>query len=216
MKIVAFVPIKLNSERLKNKNLLPLGSHSLCWYIFNTLLKVKEIDEIYCYCSDEKICSYIPKEIKFLKRDAVLDGNLIKGFQIYDSFINDVDSDIYMLCHATSPFISSSTIQKGLHAVIFNQYDSAFSVRKIQTFAWYNGNTINYDINNVPRTQDIEPIYFETSAFYMFRKEIFTKHRRRIGFNPFFCEVDDIESIDIDEEKDYRLAINIQKYLEEI
>ena len=40
----------------------------------------------------------------------------------------------------------------------------------------------------------------------MFEKEIFTKHRRRIGFNPFIQEVDDIEAVDIDEMKDYKFA----------
>ena len=38
-KVVAFVPIKLNSQRLAQKNLLPLGEHSLSWYVFETLLE---------------------------------------------------------------------------------------------------------------------------------------------------------------------------------
>ena len=39
MKIVIFVPIKLKSERLPNKMLLPLGNKLLCQHIFNTLIQ---------------------------------------------------------------------------------------------------------------------------------------------------------------------------------
>ena len=60
MKIVTFIPIKLNSQRLPNKMLLPLGNKLLCQYIFDILLEVQKIIDldIYCYCSDETISKY--------------------------------------------------------------------------------------------------------------------------------------------------------------
>lgn len=209
MKTVAFVPIKLNSQRVKNKNILPLGGHPLCWHIFNALLHAQGIDEVYCYCSDEAVRQYIPAEVTFLKRDPMLDGQLVKGFDIYERFIADVDADVYILCHATSPFLKSETITRGVRAVKEEGFDSAFSAKRIQTFAWYQGKPINYDVNDVPRTQELEPIYVETSAFFMFQKNVFTEHRRRIGFRPFICETDDIESVDIDEPADYEFAVRL-------
>lgn len=207
MKVVAFVPIKLNSERLPNKNILPIMSKPLSWHILNTLSKVKGIDEVYVYCSDEKIKDYIPENITYLKRDKSLDGNLVKGFDIYESFINEIDADIYILSHTTSPFLKVATVENALKMMLEKDYDSAFSAEKVQTFAWYKDKPINYDINNVPRTQDMEPIYVETSGFFMFKKEVFTEHRRRIGFNPYIQEVDSIEAIDIDTKEDYDFAL---------
>ena len=58
MRTIAFVPIKLNSQRLPGKNILPIGGHPLCWHIVNTLLRVKGIDEVYVYCSDESVMQY--------------------------------------------------------------------------------------------------------------------------------------------------------------
>ena len=69
MKVVALVPIKLNSQRLPHKNILDLGGKPLCAHMTENLLKVKGIDEIYVYCSDEQITKYMPEGIKFLKRD---------------------------------------------------------------------------------------------------------------------------------------------------
>jgi len=211
MKIVCFVPIKLNSQRLPNKMLLPLGNKILCQHIFDTLLQVKkEIDiDIYCYCSNEKIKEYLPNNIIFLKRDKLLDTNETKGIDIYTSFINLINSDIYCLCHATSPFISSNKIIEGLNKTITGYYDSAFSVSKIQTFTWYQNKPLNYNFVNVKRTQEIDPIYWETSAFYIFKKEILKKYKRRIGFKPYMVETNRIESIDIDEKDDYELAKKI-------
>ena len=57
----------------------------------------------------------------------------------------------------------------------------------------------------------MEPIWIETSAFYMFRKEIFTEHHRRIGFQPYIQEVSGIEAVDIDTKEDYDLAIELAK-----
>lgn len=210
-RVVAFVPIKLNSQRLPNKNILPIADHPLCWHILDTLSRTKGIDEVYVYCSDEKVKEYIPDKVKFLKRDKQLDGDLVKGFDIYDAFIKEVNADIYILAHTTSPFIKRETVESALNKMIDSCYDSAFSAQRVQTFAWYNGKPINYDLNDVPRTQDMEPIYVETSAFFMFRKEIFTENRRRIGLKPYIQEVDSVEAVDIDTKEDYEFALLISQ-----
>lgn len=210
-KIAIFVPIKLCSQRLQNKMLLPLGKMTLCQHIFYTLLNVqKELNaDIYCFCSDDKIKDYLPKGIIFLKRHRLLDSDNTKGIDIYQSFIDLIDSDIYCLCHATSPFIKKESIISGLNKVKNEDYDSSFSVSKIQTFTWFNNKPLNYNFMNVVRTQDIDPIFCETSAFYIFKAEILKKYKRRIGIKPYMIETDKIESIDIDNLEDYELAKRI-------
>jgi CMP-N-acetylneuraminic acid synthetase len=217
MKIVCFVPIKLKSQRLPDKMLLPLGNCFLFQHIFNTLnnvknklSQVKDINlEIYCYCSDESIKDSLPENVNFLKRDSKLDRDETKGIEIYKSFCDQVESDVYMLCHATSPFIKSKSIIDGINKIINEGYDSSMSVSKIQTFCWYDNKTLNYELTNVVRTQDIKPVYWETSAFYIFKSDILKKHGRRVGFNPYLVATDRIESIDIDEKEDYDLAKSI-------
>ena len=209
MKTVAFVPIKLNSQRLPHKNILPIADKPLCWYICNTLLSVPNIDEVYVYCSDDTVKQYVPDGVRYLKRPSYLDGDNIKGFDIYKEFISSIDSDIYVLAHTTSPFVKVSTLENALSMVINGKYDSAFSAQRVQTFSWFKGKPLNYDLNDVPRTQDIEPIWVETSAFYIFEKDIFIKHRRRIGFKPFVQEVFGVETIDIDEKSDYDFACKV-------
>lgn len=209
MKVVALVPIKLNSQRLPHKNILPIAGRPLCWHLCNTLNQAVDINDVYVYCSDPAVKEYIPEKTKFLQRPAWLDGDTVKGFDIYREFIQTVDADIYVLAHTTSPFIKLSSIENALSHVVSGENDSAFSAERVQTFAWYMGKPVNYDLNDVPRTQDMEPVWVETSAFYIFRKEIFTEHHRRIGFHPYIQEVSGIEAVDIDEKKDYDLACKL-------
>ncbi|MCX4343435.1 MAG: acylneuraminate cytidylyltransferase family protein [Kineothrix sp.] len=209
MKTVALVPIKLNSQRLPHKNILPIAGKPLCWHLCNSLIQVKNIDEVYVYCSDEAVMQYLPEGTLFKQRETWLDGDAVRGFDIYREFIKEVDADVYVLAHTTSPFIKAASIENGLAHVLSGENDSAFSAERIQTFAWYQGRPVNYDINNVPRTQDMEPIWIETSAFFIFKKEIFTVHNRRIGFKPYIQEVSGMEAVDIDEKKDYDFACKL-------
>ena len=86
------------------------------------------------------------------------------------------------------------------------EYDSAFSAERVQTFAWWEGKPLNYSLQHVPRTQDLEPVYVETSAFFIFRKEVWRTLHRRIGERPYTAVTDRIESMDIDNPDDFLLA----------
>ena len=206
MKVVAFVPIRLNSKRVIGKNLKILGGKPLMQYILETLVKVKNIDEVYVYCSSEDVIPYLPQGVKFLKRSTALDGDETLGKEIYEAFVKDVDADVYMLAHTTSPFIKVETIENAIDKVVNGGHDSSFSAQKIQTFTWYNGAPLNYSLKEIPRTQTIEPVYVETSAFYIFRREVWTVLGQRIGNTPHMAIIDQIEGIDIDYPEDFEFA----------
>ena len=139
MKVVAFVPIRLNSKRVVGKNLKMLGGKPLMQYILETLSKVSNIDEVFVYCSSEEVIPYLPQGIKFLKRSTLLDSDETLGKEIYEAFVKEVDADVYMLAHTTSPFIKVETIENAIDKVVNGGHDSSFSAQKIQTFTWYNG-----------------------------------------------------------------------------
>lgn len=115
MKTVAFVPIKLNSERLPLKNIKPFtNGKPLISYILSTLSKTHGIDEIYVYCSDERIKDYLPEGILFLKRDPYYDLSTTSFNEVLSSFAKLVKADVYVLTHATAPFMTAQSIEKAL------------------------------------------------------------------------------------------------------
>jgi CMP-N-acetylneuraminic acid synthetase len=153
--------------------------------------------------------------LRFLKRDKYLDGFQIKGLEIIEYFIRDVDADIYVLTHVTQPFTKKESISNALSKVVSGEYDSAFSAIVLQDYLWMDGKPLNYDVDNIVRTQDLKPIYMETGAFYIFTKEVFLNYHRRIGLRPYIHVIDKIEAIDIDTIEDYDLAQAVAKTIGE-
>ena len=213
MKTVAFVPIKLNSERLPMKNIKSFtNGKPLIFYILKTLQQVPLIDDIYVYCSDVAIKEYIPYGINFLLRDKYYDLSTTKFNKVLKSFAELIDADTYVLAHATAPFISSKSISLGIQKVNCEEYDSALSVCSLQEFIWKDGKPFNYNLNDIPRTQDLEPLLIETCGFYIYSRNLIINKEKRIGDNPFFIHVSQIEACDINTEEDFYLADALYNY----
>ena len=213
-KIVSFIPIKLNNQRLPGKNLLPLGGRLMCDYIFDTVNQIEEIAEKYVYCSDESIKAYIPDGLTFFKRDSYLDGFEVKGLEIIEFFLKDVKADIYVLTHVTQPFTRPDSIREALGKVMSGEYDSAFSVVEIKDYCWYRGKPLNYNMQDIVTTQNLEPVYMETGSFFIFTREVFEKYHQRIGIKPYRKIIGQIEAIDIDTAEDYKMAQIAAEYIE--
>ena len=203
MTTVAVVPIKRNNRRLPHKNTRPFtGGKPLCWYVLSTLLTLPELEKVYVYCSDPDIQDFLPPGAEFLRRSPSLDEDTASMSQVLASFAREVKADCYLMTHATAPFIETVSIRKGLEG----SYDSAFAARKVQEFLWKDGKPWNYDPDRIPRTQDLPPLYQETSGFYIYTREVITQLGRRVGLRPFLVEVGEIEGVDIDEAEDFLIA----------
>lgn len=86
------------------------------------------------------------------------------------------------------------------------EYDSAFTAVRIQDFLWKGGQAWNFDASNIPRSQDLDVVYRETSGIYVFRKEVFKQYKRRVGIRPYIREVSYREAVDINTFADFELA----------
>jgi len=214
MKTIAFVPIKLNNERLPGKNIKSFrNGKPLISYILETLKTVKGIDEIYVYCSSEIIKDYLPNGVQFLKRDPYFDLSSTPFNEVLYSFCELIDADTYILTHATAPFISKESFEKGIVSVNENGYDSAFSVTELQEFMWKDNKPYNYSLENIPRTQDLTKFQIETCGMYIFKKELMIQERRRIGEKCCPIVVNKIEACDINTHEDFVIADALFNYL---
>lgn len=212
MKTVALIPIKLKSKRIPEKNTkVFFDGKPLMSFIQKTCLQVSNIDEVYVYCSDESVKLYVESGVKFLRRPEYLDSDKINANDIIREFMKEVDADIYVNAHTTSPFARPETIEECVEKVLSDEYDSAFCAETIKAFMWEEGKPLNFNPDRFPRTQDLPNIHAETSIAYVFTKESFKKHNRRLGEKPYIKEVGKIEAIDIDYPEDFEIADAIYK-----
>ena len=206
MKIVAIMPIKLKNERCPGKNTRMLGTKPLLQYELDSLKATGLCDSINVYCSDAAVVPFLPEKVNFIQRPAFLDLPTSNFTQIFNNFMQAADADIYVYAHATAPFITIDTMKQCIEAVKSGEYDSAFCAVKLQDYLWQDGEPLNFDASNLPRTQDLKPIYQETSGVYVFTKAVYETYKRRIGKKPFIKEVSFKEAVDIDNPEDFDLA----------
>lgn len=138
----------------------------------------------------------------------------MKGLEIIEYFIRDVDADIYVLTHVTQPFTKTESIREALLKVMSGEYDSAFSALEIQDYCWYQRRPLNYDMRDIVTTQNLEPVYMETGAFYIFTKEVFERYHQRIGKKPYMKIIGQLEAVDVDTAEDYKMAQIVAEYME--
>ena len=223
-RIVALLPMKATSERVKGKNFREFCGKPLFKWILDTLLEVTEIDQIIINTDARNILikNGLVENDRIVIRDrkSELCGDLVSMNSILADDVSNIDSDFYIMTHTTNPLLSATTIRKAIK--VFREQrksrivDSLFTVNKIQTrFYLEDGSAVNHNPNNLIRTQDLEPWYEENSNLYLFTKESFKQVGARIGKYPMMYEGPQVESIDIDTQEDWDFAVIAARYLTE-
>lgn len=213
--IVALLPMKANSNRVKGKNFRDLAGKPLFRWILDTLLSIDQIDKIIINTDAQDLLEQhgLPanKRILIRKRKEEICGDNVSMNLVLQDDVNNIDSKVYLMTHTTNPFLQKLTIINAIDAFSGARdnegIDSLFSVNKHQTrFYDKDCSPINHDPNNLIPTQDLEPWFEENSNFYIFTRNSFKKNSSRIGSNPMLHETKKLESIDIDTPDDWELA----------
>jgi CMP-N-acetylneuraminic acid synthetase len=211
-KIVAIVPMRHNSERVKGKNYRDFAGKPLYQRILDTLCDVEMISEIVVDTDSELImeeCRKVYPNVTLLLRPESLRDGAIPMNNVLLNICDQVEADFYLQTHSTNPLLKSETIDNALKQFLndFPVYDSLFSVTRLQQRLWDPlARAINHNPSILLRTQDLPATYLENSCIYIFTKEILKSRFNRIGNRPMMFEMDEIEAQDIDVELNFKVA----------
>ena len=219
MKIVAFLPAKGSSERIKSKNLRFLNGKPLFLYTLEKLVECEFIDEVYLDSESDDILNYASYLNYFpLKRDKELATNKTDGHKMFFNEVRQVDADIYIQILGTSPFIKRETIKKGIDILMNHvNYDSVVLVKKEKQYTWGKDQP-NYDKEHIPNSIDLPDTVIETMGLYIVRAKTAHEKRQRYGERVYLLEAEAIESVDVNFEDDFHLAEKIAEgiWMEEV
>jgi CMP-N-acetylneuraminic acid synthetase len=174
-----------------------------------TLAATEGVADIVIYASSDEIMRNVEPGVRcrYVARPSWLDTDEATPEDWVRSFLSDVQCDVVVLLHITSPFITKTTVEECLRAVTSREHASAFAALKIHRFAWFRGSPLNYSPGEpTPRTQDLEPVVVEQSGLYVFTRELFESTGRRVADKPYVRIVDAFEGHDIDTEEEFALA----------
>lgn len=212
-KIIALLPMKGHSERVKNKNMRDFGGKPLYHAVLSTLLQCSNIEKVVINTDSDKIKEDALKNfdrVEIIDRPAEIQGDFVAMNDIIGYDLAHTDGTYYMQTHSTNPLVSAETIDKAIEFFFENlgTYDSVFSVTRLQTrLYWNDGSAINHNPAELLRTQDLPPVFEENSNFFIFSKESFKNAgNKRIGLKPAMFEQNKLEAVDIDDPEDFELA----------
>ena len=215
--ISAIVPMRDNSERVLNKNIRSFNGKPLYHYIINNLIDCEIFDSVIIDTNIDAVKGEAPKnfpQVIIIDRPDHLKAGEIPMNLVLHHSLQQVDSEFILQTHSTNPLLGKQTIIKAVEAFQSNypKNDSLFSVTPLQMRFWdCETKPINHNPGELLRTQDMEPMYFENSCIYIFNREKFLKIKNRIGTNPRMFEINKVESFDIDDMEDFKIAESLQK-----
>lgn len=213
-KILAVIPVKMNSRRLKKKNIKLLNSHPMFLWTYFAAINCKYLTKI--IISSESTCvhniarkygykdNYLrPKKLtkdKFSNSDVVLDvlQNQIKLGNNFDHVI---------LLQPTSPIRRKSTLNKFIKNYLNSNCKSGLSLRgPIHKKYNFLGSLKNNKFSSSQKNLKNKVFYSPSASIYISTVKSFF-NKRKFFIDPIFGYIiDKFEATDIDYEEDFKIA----------
>ncbi len=216
MKIVAVIPIRSGSQRVKDKNLRPFASTTLMENKINSLLKVPELDSIIVNTNSELAIEIVEKKyiseekVTFHRREEYYASSQCSGSEFFLHLGEVTETDLFVYAPCTSPFIEPKTISECIQFYLRQaDCDCIATVSSIKEFMWLDGKPVNYDPLNAPNSQNLPNVVALNFGATVTSRESLIANRNIIGKRPKFVQTSDIEAIDIDTPLDFFIAEQI-------
>jgi CMP-N,N'-diacetyllegionaminic acid synthase len=208
-KIVAVVPVRGGSQRVPQKNTRPFSGTTLLGLKLEVLTGVSGLDDI-IVTTDSDECMTIARTfgVTVHERDSYFAGSQVTNDQHWQHIAKITPGDIVFMTQVTSPLVRRSTHEKALQKYLesFGQFDSLNSVTMEKKFLWRDGVALNYSADKTPKSQDLPEIVSLNFAITIINRDTMMRRCNVVGDHPQFLALDKVESIDIDDETDFKVA----------
>lgn len=215
MKVVAMIPARLGSQRVKKKNLRMLGDKPLIAHVLQTALASKIFDDVYIN-SEADIFGDVAATYgaKFYKRPPHLSTNSATNDQFALDFMENISCDLLVQLNPTSPFLSVEDIQRAVAMFENQNCDTVLAVVKGQIEGVFQNHPINYVATApMPPSQELTPIYLFCNGILAWRTEVFRRNMKELGCGVYggknktgFCVLEGDATLDIDNDNDFAFA----------
>jgi CMP-N,N'-diacetyllegionaminic acid synthase len=136
-KLIAFIPARANSKRIKDKNILELNGHPLMAYSIISAIESKIFDDIICVTDSEKyadIARYYGAEVPYIRPDSI-SGDTSPDIEWVQWIANKLKEDgreysAFSILRPTSPFRKSQNIKEAWG--FFLENEKADSIRGVE------------------------------------------------------------------------------------
>jgi N-acylneuraminate cytidylyltransferase len=209
--LTAIIPVKKNSNRLPNKNILPFGETNLLVHKIRQLKQVEEIDRIIVSSdSDEMLAMGIAEGVMAIKRpdEFANESRPFGAFIVY--LCETLEGTHFMWACATSPLVEPPLYKKACQLYfqkLKEGYDSLITVQKYQHYLLDEKGPLNFELGLNHKNSEYLPIYhFFTNGINIAPKQSMQAWQYNFGPKAYRLEVDKRAAVDIDDFYDLECA----------
>ncbi len=223
MKIIAMIPARMGSQRVKQKNIRPLNGKPLIGHIIDTAVLSGVFDDIYINSESDvfqEIADYY--KIKFYKRPEHLSSNVATNDDFVLDFMQNIEGDLMIQLLSTSPFLSVDEIRGFVEKIKADNLDTLISVKADQIECVFEGKPINFNQKGqtLP-SQSLTPVYAYACGIMGWKYNSFLSNMNKYnsGYHGGdgkigYFQLKGYSTLDIDNEEDFDLAEVVAKFLE--
>lgn len=204
-KVVAFVPAKGHSERIRNKNLAILDGEYLFRRKLMQLLDCRGIDEVYLDTDSDEIAGLVDDlPVGRIVRPPELASNQTDGHELFAFECAQVEASTYIQALCTAPFVDADCVQRALDAMEAAGAASLVGVRREKQYLWGPDGPA-YGWGRIPNSVDLPASLVEAMSLYIVRAGA-EPVRKRFTPDAVMFELSPEECIDVNWPVDLELA----------
>ena len=218
IKIVAMIPARLGSKRIKHKNLRLLDGKPLVSHVLEKCKETEIFSEIYIN-SESEIFKDIANDyaVKLYIRNPIFATDDATNDQFILDFIEHINCDIVVQVNPTSPFVQADEIKGFVAKMPEGDFDTMLSVKQEQVEGFYKWKQLNFNqMEQMPRSQDLESIYLHCSTILAWKSKVIREKMEKFNCCTYgadskvgYYTFDSFANVDIDNEDDFLFAETI-------
>ena len=215
MKLIAMIPARLSSQRVKLKNLRKLREKPLVSYIIESALNSDAFEKVYIN-SEAEIFREIADMygIEFYKRPDQLASNSATNDDFAYDFIKNVNPKILIQLLPTSPFLTPAEINNFINEMLQRDFETMISVKNVQIECLFNGKPLNFNQKDQTQpAQTLLPIQAYACSIMGWNCETYKRNMKEYGAAYHggdgkigYFTLTGYSTVDIDNEEDFKLA----------
>ena len=207
--IVAIVPVKGNSVRVKKKNLTKFADSNLFQIKLKQLKKTSCFQKIIISSENKKILDYAKNNgFSTHLRDSYFSTSKVPMSEVYRYIASEIDGEYIAWINVTNPLCNEYIYQSAVKKFkkISNNYDCFLSAVKNKQNYFYKNKPINFKRSPWPRSQDLEPLISLPFAISILKRKDMVKWGSCVGKKPFFYFLNPLVATDIDDQSSFKIA----------
>lgn len=207
--IVALIPVKGNSDRVKKKNITKFANSNLLKIKLLQLKKTNCFKKIIISSENKQILNYAKNNgFSTHLRDSYFSTSKVPMSEVYRNIASEIDGDYIAWINVTNPLCDAYIYQNAVKKFnkISKKYDCFLSAVKNKQNYFFKKKTINFKRSPWPRSQDLEPLISLPFAISILSRKDMIKWGSCVGKNPFFYFLNALVATDIDDYQSFKLA----------